>query len=135
MPPANAAAGELPRSPGRSTNTGGPVRRDVHPRRLAEASHRPDAPEAAQEAVDLDRELVDRNRDVDLPDLAKSMNNLTDRLAETVRCLEAFEAAQEAANYYRVLDDRHPGIFQSSRAENRDSLEQVWRLGIGADRG
>jgi len=58
------------------------------------------------------RELVGLNRDAYLPDLATSVDNLANRLAEAGR-LEALEAAQEAANYYRELDDRDPGIFQS----------------------
>ena len=57
--------------------------------RLAEAGGAPRALTAAQEAVDLRRELAALNRDAYLPDLAMSVNNLAIRLAEAERRAEA----------------------------------------------
>jgi hypothetical protein len=71
------------------------------------------SPEAttAQEATDLYRELVALNRDAYLPDLAGSVHNLANRLAEAGRRADALTTAHEAANLYRELVQIHPDVF------------------------
>ena len=71
--------------------------------RLGEAGRRAEGLTAAQEAVDLRRELVALNRDAYLPDLAISVNNLAIRLGEAGRRAEGLAAAQEAVDLYREL--------------------------------
>ncbi len=78
--------------------------------RLAEAGRRPEALQAAEEAVGMRRELAAGNRDAYLPDLAMSVNNLAVRLAEAGRRPEALQAAEEAAALYRELDGRFPEL-------------------------
>ncbi|PZS37989.1 MAG: hypothetical protein DLM62_16195, partial [Pseudonocardiales bacterium] len=53
--------------------------------------------------VDLHRVATETDRDIHLPDLAMSMNNLAIRLAEAGRRAEGLAAAQEAVERYREL--------------------------------
>ncbi|MDQ2709438.1 MAG: tetratricopeptide repeat protein, partial [Actinomycetota bacterium] len=71
--------------------------------RLAEVGRRAEGLTAAQEAVDLRRELLESNRDAYLPNLAMSVNNLAIRLGEAGRRAEGLTAAQEAVDLYREL--------------------------------
>ena len=66
---------------------------------------------AAQEAVDLRRELAESNRDAYLPNLAGSVNNLAIQLAEAGRRAEGLAAAQEAVELYHELADVSPDVF------------------------
>ncbi|MGH3855707.1 MAG: hypothetical protein ACRDR6_19910, partial [Pseudonocardiaceae bacterium] len=89
--------------------------------RLAEAGRRAEGLAAAQEAVQLDRELVELNRDAYLPDLAMSVHNLANRLAEAGRRAEALAAAQEASTYYHDLARTDHDVFGPA-AEQADDL-------------
>jgi len=71
--------------------------------RLASVGRRAEGLTAAQEAVQLCRELVVLNREAYLPDLAMSVNNLAIRLGEVGRQAEALTAAQEAVELRREL--------------------------------
>ena len=79
--------------------------------RLAEAGRRAEGLAAAQEAVDLRRELAAGNRDAYLPDLATSVNNLAIHLAEAGRRAEGLAAAQEAVDLYRELAAGEPHLY------------------------
>lgn len=79
----------------------------------------------AQEAVTLYREPVKLNPDAHLPELARSVHNLSIHLAAVGRRAEALDTAQEAANHYSELDDHYPGIFDSSRRNNQNVIEYL----------
>ncbi len=80
---------------------------------------------AAQEAVELYRELVELNRDAYLPDLAASVNNLALRLAEAGRRAEGLAAAQEAETFYRELAASEPDIFAADLAAARELVSEL----------
>ena len=64
---------------------------------------------------------IESNRDAYLPDLAMSVNNLANRLAESGRRAEGLTAAQEATQLYRELVAENPAIF-GPRAEQAGAL-------------
>jgi hypothetical protein len=81
---------------------------------LGEAGRRAEGLAAAQEAVDLYRELAELDRDAYLPDLAMSVNNLAGRLGEAGRRSDGLAAAQEAVDLYRELAQAEPELYGSA---------------------
>ena len=75
--------------------------------RLADTSRPTEALAAAQESVDLYRDLVTRNRDGNLASLAWSVINLAVRLGDAGRPTEALTAAEESVDLYRDLVTRN----------------------------
>jgi tetratricopeptide (TPR) repeat protein len=63
---------------------------------LSEMGRREEALQAAQEAVEIRRQLAAQHPDAFLPDLANSLNNLGVMLSEMGRRAEALQATQEA---------------------------------------
>ncbi|WP_203914277.1 tetratricopeptide repeat protein, partial [Rhizocola hellebori] len=89
--------------------------------RLGEVGRRAEGLAAAEEAVDLYRELVTLNRDAHLPDLAMSVNNLAVALGEAGRRAECMAAAEEAVNLYRELAANEPSLY----AEHLARVQQI----------
>ncbi len=81
-----------------------------------------EALEATREAVDLYRELVKKNPDRFLPDLATSLNNLGNCLSALGRHGEALEATREAVNIYRELVKKNPDRFLPDLATSLNNL-------------
>ncbi|MFJ6169206.1 tetratricopeptide repeat protein [Micromonospora orduensis] len=77
--------------------------RNWHVLRLTEAGRRVEALSTSSEAVDLDRGLVQVNRDAYLPDLAGSVNNHANLLAMMGRPAEALSTSSEAVDLHREL--------------------------------
>ena len=93
--------------------------------RLSEAGQREKALLTAQEAAELYRELVSRNRDAFLPDLAMSLNNLANQLSAAGQRKEALLTAQEAAGLYHELVPKSPDTFVVSYARALGTLGQM----------
>jgi hypothetical protein len=89
--------------------------------RLAEAGRRAEGLTAAQEAVDLRRELAALNRDAYLPNLATSVNNLALQLRDTGQREEALALAREASTHYHDLARTNPDEFGPA-ADSADGL-------------
>jgi tetratricopeptide (TPR) repeat protein len=81
-----------------------------------------EALEATREAVDLYRELVKKNPDRFLPDLATSLNNLGSDLSALGRHGEALEATREAVDLYRQLAQKNPDRFLPDLATSLNNL-------------
>jgi tetratricopeptide (TPR) repeat protein len=79
--------------------------------RLSDLGRREEALQAAQEALDIYRQLAKARPDAFLPDLATSLNNLGNRLSDLGRREEALQAAQEALDIYRQLAKARPDAF------------------------
>ena len=90
--------------------------------RLSEAGRREEALTASEEAVKLYRELVGRNRDAFLPDLASALNNLGIRLSNLGRREEALTASEEAVKLYRELVGRNRDAFLPDLASALNNL-------------
>ena len=91
---------------------------------LGEAGLRAEGLAAAQEAVDLRRELVTLNRDAYLPDLAESINNLAIDLAEAGRSAEGLSFAQEAVDLRRELVTLNRDAYLPDLAQSINNLAQ-----------
>ena len=79
--------------------------------RLADVGRREEALDAAQQAVDLYRDLASASPAAYLPDLAAAVNNLALRLADMGRREEALAAAEEAVAIRRDLADANPAAY------------------------
>jgi tetratricopeptide (TPR) repeat protein len=79
--------------------------------RQRDMGQRESALESIEEAVAIERELVEDNRHAFLPDLARSLSVLGDRLAEFGRIEEAREAAAAALRLLAALFLRYPEAF------------------------
>ncbi len=90
--------------------------------RLSNLGRREAALAATEEAVGLYRELVERNRDAFLPDLAMALNNLGNRLSDLGRREAALEAAEEAVGLYRELVERNRDAFLPDLAGTLNNL-------------
>ena len=90
--------------------------------RLSEAGRREEALAASEEAVKLRRELVGRNRDAFLPDLAMALNNLGIRLSNLGRREEALAASEEAVSIRRELVGRNRDAFLPDLASALNNL-------------
>ncbi|MFE9327635.1 tetratricopeptide repeat protein [Nocardia sp. NPDC052278] len=89
--------------------------------RLGNAGRLAEALAAATEAVEIRRQLADKD-DAFLPDLAGSVNNLAVGLAAVGRHTEALAAATEAVALYRRLADQYPGAFLPELATSVNTL-------------
>lgn len=90
--------------------------------RLSDVGRRAEALSAANEAVELRRELAAQNRDAFLPDLAMSISNLAGRLSDVGRWGEALSAGEEAVKLYRELVARNREAFLPSLAMSVNNL-------------
>ncbi|WP_233261617.1 tetratricopeptide repeat protein [Vitiosangium sp. GDMCC 1.1324] len=89
---------------------------------LSALGRREEALEATREAVDVYRELAQRNPDAFRPYLAGSLNNLGAMLSELGRREEALEATREAVDVYRELAQRNPDAFRPDLAMSLNNL-------------
>ena len=90
--------------------------------RLSEAGERGEALEAAREAADLYRSLVEESPAAYTPDLAASLNNLAAFLSEAGERGEALEAAREAADLYKALAGASPAAYTPDLAASLNNL-------------
>ena len=95
-------------------------------KRLSDLGRREEALDAAQEAVEIYRELSDARPDAFRPNLAASLNNVANRLSDLGRHEEALEAAQEAVGIRRELVDARPDAFRPDLAMSLGALGQVY---------
>ncbi len=79
-----------------------------------------DAYAATQEAVDIRRRLANDRPEPFLPDLAKSVGDLSERFNELGRTREALNAAREAVELYRRLCTNQPDKFLPDLASSLD---------------
>ena len=77
---------------------------------------------AAQEAVDIRRELAAQRPDVFRPDLAGSLNNLSNTLSGLGQREPASLAAQEAVDLYRELAAQRHEMFRPGLAMSLNNL-------------
>ena len=89
---------------------------------LSENDYREPALQAAQEAVDLYRELAAARPDVFKPNLAGSLNILGGMLSELGHREPALLAAQEAVDLYRELAVVRPDVFKPDLAMSLNDL-------------
>ena len=94
---------------------------------LAASGRRDEALKTAQEATNLYRTLADHNPAAHTPDLARSLNNLANRLGSNGQQREALKTAQEATNLYRTLADHNPAAHTPDLARSLNNLAN--RLG------
>ena len=98
--------------------------------RLSDVGRSGEALEAAQEAVELYRALVQASPEAYTPDLAGSLNNLANRLSDVGRSGEALGAAQEAVELYRALVQGSPEAYTPDLAGSLNNLANILsRLG------
>ncbi len=90
--------------------------------RLSALGRREEAHAASAEAVELYRELVAKNRDAFLPDLASSLNNLGVVLSSLGRREEAHAASAEAVDLYRELVAKNRDAFLPDLASSLNNL-------------
>ena len=83
---------------------------------------REEALDAIIEAVDLYRRLVEQRPDAFTPDLAMSLNNLSNRLSDLGRREEALDAITEAVEIYRRLVEQRPDTFTPNLAGSLNNL-------------
>jgi tetratricopeptide (TPR) repeat protein len=93
--------------------------------RQSEVGQREEALATAQEAVSLRRELVGRNRDAFLPDLAGSLNNLATFESAVGQRTEALSTAQEAVSLRRELVGRNRDAFAINFTQSQMTLGQA----------
>ncbi|MBU0717425.1 MAG: tetratricopeptide repeat protein [Planctomycetes bacterium] len=68
------------------------------------------------------RTLAEARPDAFLPDLAGSLNNLSNRLSALGRREEAFEACNEAVGHYRTLAEARTDAFLPDLAISLNNL-------------
>ena len=90
--------------------------------RLSDVGRSGEALEAAQEAVELYRALVQASPEAYTPDLAGSLNNLANILSRLGRSGEALEAAQEAVELFRALVQGSPEAYTPRLAMSLSNL-------------
>ncbi|MCG8356528.1 MAG: tetratricopeptide repeat protein, partial [Kiloniellales bacterium] len=90
--------------------------------RLSDLGRREEALTAAQEAVDIRRDLAQAQPDAFKPYLATSLNNLGTMLSHLGRREEALTAAQEAVNIRRDLAQVRPDAFKPDLAMSLNNL-------------
>jgi tetratricopeptide (TPR) repeat protein len=89
---------------------------------LSEVGRRDDALGPTREAVDIYRVLADANPAAHLPNLARSLNNLGNRLSEVGRRDDALGPTREAVDIYRVLADANPAAHLPNLARSLNNL-------------
>jgi tetratricopeptide (TPR) repeat protein len=95
------------------------------PAHTSSATHRPtEAPRlsAIEEAVQIRRELAAARPDAFLPDLAASLNNQSNALADLGRREDALSAIEEAVGHYRELAAARPDAFLPNLATSVNNL-------------
>ncbi|WP_406088319.1 hypothetical protein [Streptomyces virginiae] len=80
-----------------------------------------------QTLTDRSRVLAEANPDAYLPDLAASLNNLSNRLSALGRSEEGLAAIEEATGHYRVLAEAEPDAYLPDLAASLNNL--ALRLG------
>jgi tetratricopeptide (TPR) repeat protein len=90
--------------------------------RLSYLGRREEALLAAQEAVDIYRELAAARPDAFRPDLAASLNNVANRLSDLGRREEALQAAQDAVEIRRELAAARPDAFRPDLAMSLNNV-------------
>jgi tetratricopeptide (TPR) repeat protein len=103
----------------------------------SELGEREAALKSALEAVSIYRELVGRNRDAFLPDLASSLNNLGNMQSQLGEREAALKSALEAVSIYRELVGRNrdaflPDLAMSCGARGR-VLDRLGRFAEASD--
>jgi tetratricopeptide (TPR) repeat protein len=93
--------------------------------RLSDLGRREPALEAAEEAVDIRRELAARWPDMFRPDLAFSLNNLANRLSDLGQREPALAAAEEATALYRELAARRQDAFRPDLGLSLNNLANM----------
>ena len=93
--------------------------------RLSDVGRSGEALEAAQEAVELYRALVQGSPAAYTPHLAMSLNNLANILSDVGRSGEALEAAQEAVRLRRALVQGSPEAYTPHLAGSLNNLAIV----------
>ena len=93
--------------------------------RLSDVGRSGEALEAAQEAVELYRALVQGSPEAYTPHLAGSLNNLAIVLSEVGRSAEALEVAQEAVGLYRDLALASPAAYAPDLARSLSNLAYI----------
>ncbi|MBB3079215.1 hypothetical protein FHS41_005747 [Streptomyces violarus] len=88
---------------------------------LSGNAHHTAAVEFAREATDIYRDLADRDT-VCLPDLAGSLNNLANHLAEAGDRQGALEPAHEAVRHYTQLARTNPAAYLPNLAGSLNNL-------------
>ena len=83
---------------------------------------REEALEATRESVEHYRKLAEARPDAFLPDLARSLDNLGNRLSELGRREEALEATRESADIRRKLAGARPDAFLPDLAGSLNNL-------------
>jgi hypothetical protein len=91
-------------------------------KRLSDLGQREPALAAAQEAVNLYRQLATQRLDAFRPDLAGSLNNLAVMLSDLGQRKPALAAAQEVVKLYRELAAQRPDAFWPDLAMSLNNL-------------
>jgi hypothetical protein len=89
---------------------------------LSELGRRAEALQAAQESVEILRQLAQQNPDTFLPDLARSLNNMGIWLSTLGRREEALQATQESVEILRQLAQQHPDAFLPDLARSLNNM-------------
>ncbi|MGK7913153.1 MAG: tetratricopeptide repeat protein, partial [Synechococcus sp.] len=90
--------------------------------RLSDLGRREEALRAAEQAVEIYRQLADSRPDAFLPDLARSLTNLGIMLRDLGRREEALRAAEQAVEIYRQLAESRPDAFLPDLARSLTNL-------------
>src|SRR5204862_90222 len=115
----------LEQAPARDDQQAFPTRAALlfeHGRRLINLGQREAALVATREAVAIYRTLATRNPDAFQPDLAGSLNNVSNLLGEVGQREPALAAVREAVDLYRTLATRNPDAFRPAFATSLNSL-------------
>ena len=91
---------------------------------FADLGRREDGLTAIQEAVDIYRRLAEQRSDAFLPELARSLLVLHDRLAEEDQPA-ALAAIREALDHLEPFFRRHPAAFAPLMTETIEEYEQT----------
>ena len=92
---------------------------------LSELGQREEALKAAQEAVELRRQLAQQRPDAFKPYLAASLNNLANKLSELGQPEKALQAAQESVELYSQLAQQRPDAFNPDLAMSLNNLANM----------
>jgi tetratricopeptide (TPR) repeat protein len=96
---------------------------------VEDAGQREKAIFALSEATKLYRRLTEANPQTFMPELAMSLHNLGDRLAEAGRRDEAVAATAEAAQIYRRIAEVNPSAFEVRLGQTLEHLSMHFHEG------
>jgi len=82
---------------------------------------------SAQAAVDINRQLSEKNPDAFLPDLAMSLNNLGTMQSELGQREAALASTQAAVDIYQPLSEKNPDAFLPALAMSLNNLGAMQR--------